>query len=124
MSEASGHRGLWTEPKYPGDAVREQMLYRRHVDSATGPAVELGDIRIQHYGSFVKVGSFLPGVTECSPGDTPKTWPEKHETFRGDNQLDQADGVFDRYVQDAYADGWQNYHPEQHGGLLNGHSIA
>ena len=120
MSEASGHRGLWTEAKYPGDAVRIQMLYRR---DARG-VIELGDIRIQHYGHFVKVGSFLPGEVECSPGDTPKTWPEESFTFRGDNQCDLADAEFDKYVQEAYADGWQNYDPEQHGGLRNGHSIA
>ena len=113
MSEASGHRGLWTEPKYPGDAVRMLMLYR----GGHGRPVELGDIRIQHYGTTLKVGSFLPGETECSPGDTPKTWPEKHETFRADNQSDFADGAFDGYVQEAYADGWQNYYPEQHGAL-------
>jgi len=109
MSEASGHRGLWTEPEYPGDAVRIQMLYR-----GDGRERVIGDVRIQHYGSFVKVGSFLPGETECSPGDTPKTWPEKSETFRGDNQMDLADGAFDRLVQEAYADLWQNYDPEQH----------
>lgn len=114
MSEASGHRGLWTEPKYPGDTVRIQMLYRRyriHDERVT----EIGDVRIQHYETFVKVGSFLTGVIECSPGDTPKVWPEKHEHFRGDNQTDLADAEFDKYVQEAYADGWQNYDPEQHG---------
>jgi len=113
MSEASGHRGLWRRPLYPGDTARVQLLYR----GGHGRPVELGDIRIQDYGVFVRVGSFLPGVIECPPGDTPKTWPEKHETFRGDNQTDLADGAFDRYVQEAYADGWQNYNPEQHGAL-------
>lgn len=109
MSEASGHRGLWTEAKYPGDAVRILMLYR-----GNGRAREIGDIRIQHYSTYVKVGTFLPGETECSPGDTPKTWPEKHETFRADNETDKADAEFDKYAQEAYAAGWQNYDPEQH----------
>jgi hypothetical protein len=113
VSEASGHRGLWTEAKYPGDAVRILALYREYAPGRH----ELGDIRIQHYETFVKVGSFLPGVTECSPGDTPKTWPEVHNVYRGDNQADLADAEFDRYVQDAYADGWQNYDRNIHGGL-------
>ena len=116
MSEASGHRGLWTKAKYPGDAVRIVMLYRR---DARG-RVELGDVRIQDYGTFVKVGTFLPGEEECSPGDTPKTWPNKHETFRADNGGDLADAEFDKYAQEAYADGWQNYYPEQHGSLRDG----
>lgn len=97
---------MWTEAKYPGDAVRILMLKRGH-----GREMELGDIRIQDYGDFVKVGTFLPGETECSPGDTPKTWPEKHEIFRGDNQTDLADAEFDKYVQEAYAAGWQNFNP-------------
>lgn len=103
MSEASGHRGLWTEPKYPGDAVRILMLFHHGRQ-------EIGDIRIQQYDTFLKVGTFLPGVEECSPGDTPKVWPERNESFHS-NQTDLADGQFDKYVQEAYADGWQNYHP-------------
>jgi hypothetical protein len=111
VSEGSGHEGLWTEPRYPGDTVRILMLYR-----ATTPGrYELGDIRIQHIRQdLAKVGAFLPGETECSPGDTPKTWPEKSETATSSFA---ADALFDKYVQEAYADGWQNYHPEQHGGL-------
>lgn len=116
MSEASGHRGLWTEAQYPGDAVRILMLKRGH-----GRAMVLGDVRIQRYDTSVKVGSFLPGDEECSPGDTPKVWPEKSEwfksaTYRADNQTDLADAEFDRYVQEAYADGWQNYNPESDNG--------
>src|ERR1700757_4477322 len=97
---ASGREGLWTKPKYPGDAVRILRVKR---------GAETGDIRIQDYENFVKVGSFLPGRTECSPGDTPKVWPEKWETF---TSSPAADDQFDRYVQEAYADGWQNFHPE------------
>lgn len=103
MSEMSGHQGLWTEPKYPGDAVRILMLKR---------GAELGDVRIQHYEHFVKVGSFLPGVEECSPGDTPKVWPEKSTTLHCGIT---ADAEFDRLVQEAYADGWQNYDRERDG---------
>ncbi len=110
MSEASGHRGLWTEAKYPGDVVRNLMLYRR---DARG-RVELGDICIQDYGNVLRVGSFLPGLCEVHEGDTPKTVPEKQQHYRAANQGDLADGMFDRFVQEAYADGWQNYYPEQH----------
>lgn len=76
MSEASGHRGLWTEAKYPGDAVRILMLYRRDERGR----IELGDIRIQDYGNVLRVGAFLPGECECSPGDTPKTFPRSSNT--------------------------------------------
>lgn len=107
----SGHRGLWAEPKYPGDAVRQLMLYRGA--GRTARDTEMGFIAIQHYQTFVKVGSFLPGVEEGSPGDTPKTWPEKNTTFLS-NETDHADAVFDGYAQEAYAAGWQNYHAEQH----------
>jgi hypothetical protein len=107
MSEASGHEGLWTEPRYPGDTVRILQLYRGH-----GRAMELGDIRIQHIRKdCAKVCAFLPGVTECSPGDTPKTWPDHYRHCRFSQE---ADAAFDEFVQSAYAAGWQNYHPEQH----------
>lgn len=94
---ASGRPGLWMKPRHPGDAVRILMLYRGD---------EIGDIRIQDYGEFVKVATFLPGRTTCSPGDTPKTAPEKSETFTNSYA---ADNLFDNYVQEAYADLWQNY---------------
>lgn len=100
MSEGSGHQGLWTEPKYPGDAVRILQLKRGD---------EIGDVRIQHYGEKVRVASFLPGVAVCLPGDTPKTEPER-SVWCVNNFA--ADALYDQYVQDAYADFWQNYHPE------------
>jgi hypothetical protein len=58
---------IWAKPKYPGDAVRMQMLIRD--DPRFGP--EIGDIRIQHYagmkgGDKVRVAVFLPGVSVCS----------------------------------------------------------
>jgi hypothetical protein len=101
VSEASGHRGLWTEPKYPGGDVRYLGLYHHG-------RRECGMISIQHCGRTVRVGSFLPGTCYNLPGDTPKTVPEKSEYFRADNQTDLADAEFDKYVQEAYADGWQN----------------
>lgn len=96
----------WTEPKYPGDAVRILMLKRGH-----GVNTQLGDIRIQHYGETVTVASFLPGIVECSPGDTPKVWPESSVTLRADNQCAAADEVFEDYVRKAYDAEWQNYNP-------------
>jgi hypothetical protein len=107
---ASGHQGLWKQPGYPGDRVRELMIYRR---DARG-RIELGDVCIQSYDTYLKVGMFVPGVEECSPGDTPKVWPEKHQETLSSPE---ADNIFDRYVQEVYAAGWQNYHPEQHGSL-------
>lgn len=98
MSEASGHQGLWTEPKFSGDAVRFLSLTR------DGRA---GSIQIQHFGEFVKVGSFLPGVVMDG-----KPWPEKSQTV--DNNF-LADGIFDDYVQCAYADFWQRDYKEPNG---------
>jgi hypothetical protein len=90
---------IWTKPKYPGDAVRIVMLHRNG---------EIGDIRIQQYDNHVTVGTFLPGVIECSPGDTPKTRPEKSETCVNSFL---ADDIFDRYLAEAYEEFWQDYYP-------------
>jgi hypothetical protein len=109
---ASGHQGLWTKPTYPGDTVRCLMLYRR---DATG-RIELGDVRIQVYDSFIKVGMFLPGID-----DGHHVWPEKHQETKASPE---ADNIYDRYVQEAYAAGWQNYHPEQHSLLRDKREIA
>lgn len=95
---------LWTEAKYPGDAVRIQMLHRDG---------ELGDIRIQLYDGQAHVCAFLPGQCTMSPGDTPKTAPEKSEWATSSFA---ADELFDRYVREAYADGWQNYDRETYRG--------
>lgn len=92
----SGRAGLWTKPKYPGDAVR--ILPLRRGD-------EFGDIRIQQYDQHVRVCAFLPGREVFLPGDTPKVEPERCMYYRFDNQ---ADALFDNYVQDAYAEGWTN----------------
>jgi hypothetical protein len=103
---------LWTEPSYPGDTVREVMLHRRDIHG--GDLVEeIGTICIQHYGKSVRVGSFLPGVSACSPGDTLKTEPEKSEWCTSSFA---ADDLFDKYLGEAYEDFWQNYYPEQHNG--------
>lgn len=104
---ASGHAGIWKTPRYPGDSVRELMIYRR---DARG-RIELGDVRIQSYDSYLKVGMFVPGIDEGPEGHV---WPEKHQETLSSPE---ADNIFDRYVQEVYAAGWQNYHPEQHGSL-------
>lgn len=91
---------LWTEAKYPGDAVRIRMLRRGD---------ELGDVRIQQYSvtpQSVRVAKFLPGNEVFLPGDTPKTEPEQDEWC---SSSWRADEVFDRFVQDAYNDGWENF---------------
>lgn len=99
----SGHPGLWTEPKYPGDTVRILMLHRDG---------EIGDIRIQQYTpTSACVACLLPGEQSCSPGDTPKTIPEKH-TWHHNSFA--CDAIFDRYVQEAYEAGWQNYDPNNY----------
>lgn len=106
---ASGHAGLWTEPKHPGDMVRCLLLKR-----GSGRDAELGQVCIQYIDDgMVKVCKFLPGEVECSPGDTPKTWPEYYQHARF---VAEADALFDRFVQEAYADGWQNYNPESDNG--------
>lgn len=92
----SGRRGLWIEAKYPGDAVRTLMLKRGD---------ELGQVCIQQYETYLKVGLFVPGIGEKH------VWPEKH---RDVIVSDDADACFDNYVQEAYAMGWQNYEPEDH----------
>ncbi len=90
----------WSEPKYPGDAVRCTMLQRDN---------ELGDVRIQHYGvGCYMVAAYLPGYETSSPGDTPKMNPDKHqwvETAEG------ANGWFEQYVRGAMREGWSPYNP-------------
>lgn len=95
----------WTKPDYPGDAVRIALLIRGR---------ELGDVRIQDYGSSVKtnrynIGMFLPGVVECSPGDTPKIWPDHNARC---NEPATANSAFEQFLQAAYAEGWKDYDRE------------
>ena|ERR1035437_9452853 len=81
---------IWTEPKYPGDEVRSLMLHR---------ADEISVISIRQYGESVLVGSYLID-------GRPKAWAEMHEWCSSSYA---ADEVFDKYVAEAYAGGWQNY---------------
>jgi hypothetical protein len=94
----------WTEPKYPGDAVRITMLERN------GPfGEEIGDVRIQHYGAGkFRVAMFVPGIVIELPGDTPKTEPEFHQWHI---DKDVADEIFDEYVKCAIEGGWQERRP-------------
>ena len=97
MSEHSGYQALWRDPGSIGQFVRE--LHLRRGD-------DFGSIRIQMMRKdYARVCSFLPGVEECSPGDTPKIWPEKQDYATSNYS---ADTIFDTYVQEAYAEGWQN----------------
>lgn len=95
---------VWTEPKYPGDDVRIALLIR---------GAEIGDVRIQDYGEGInnryRVGQFLPGVEECSPGDTPKVWPERGAYCATPGE---ANSTFLEYVRLAREDGWQDYNRE------------
>jgi hypothetical protein len=92
------------EPKYPGEPCELRLLIKDD---------EIGDVRVQDYGSACKqrykVGTFLPGISECSPGDTPKTWPEK-SVWTDDR--DEAMSVFARYVEEAREDGWKLFNKE------------
>lgn len=92
---------VWTEAKYPGDAVRIELLRRGD---------EIGDIRIQDYNERLtqayRVAAFLPGVDVCLPGDTPKTEPDKHQW---DLSKREADAHFDRFLAEAHRDGWVHY---------------
>ena len=90
---------LWSKPNYPGAPVRMQQF-------AWGdPVTELGDVRVQHYGNDTYcVAAFLPGRDICVEGDTPKTEPEKSEWVP---TKERADKLFDKFVADAIADGWQ-----------------
>lgn len=92
----------WTEPKYPGDSIMRVDLVRGD---------ELGDVRVQWYGDglkpkdndSLKVGTFLPGVEECSPGDTPKVWPERSEYV---HSKAAAARILVQYLIAAFRDGW------------------
>lgn len=87
----------WTEPKWPGDAVRIVLLARGD---------EIGDVRIQQYGEHYCVATFLPGRPVCSPGDTPKTEPEESRWF---TKKRTANLIFDQFERRARADGWTDY---------------
>ena len=85
--------------RYPGDTIRSHQLQRDG---------ELGDIVIQDYGEKFRIGAFLPGTTECPPGDTPKTWPDVDAWCMGRGS---ADTIFDHFVRQAKEDGWKDYTP-------------
>jgi hypothetical protein len=91
----------WSTPQYPGDSVRITRLRRKD---------EIGDVRIQVYTeTAVRVATFLPGVSVCLEGDTPKTEPERSAWV----VPRLADRLFDRYVSEARADGWLIYTTEK-----------
>jgi hypothetical protein len=69
---------------------------------------ETGQIKVQDYGeaelSRYRVGQFLPGLIEESPGDAPKIWPEVHQWTA---TIEEATAIFERYVETAHAAGWR-----------------
>ncbi len=93
------------EPPYPGAPALLTALERDG---------ERGDVRVQDYsgsnrrGFEFKVASFLPGIVEESPGDTPKVWPEIHQ-HTGD--FNEATAIFLRYVEAAKRVGWKEVEP-------------
>lgn len=92
----------WRDPQYPGDTIMIVRLTKGD---------EIGDVRVQWYGNGVeakdddrlKVGSFLPGVIECSPGDTPKCWPERWEWV---TDKAAASRLLVQYLIVAFRMGW------------------
>jgi hypothetical protein len=92
----------WSEPKYPGDTVRQTMLTRGD---------ELGDVRIQHYGKSVRVASFLPGEYVHVLGDTPKVAPDAGEEWHPIEDKAKANFAFSQMVHIANLDGWLLYNP-------------
>jgi hypothetical protein len=106
VAESHDHKPSprWDEQKYPGSAVRQVLLIKDDV---------LGSVDIRpHAPSSIKVCCFLPGIEECSPGDTPKTWPERH---RWCSDKDTADRVFDAYLMQLMKEGWKEYDRERQG---------
>lgn len=92
----------FSTPKYPGDTVKLVQFKRGD---------EIGDVRVQDYQGTMKpgigrykVGTFLPGVTECSPGDTPKIWPEKSLYT---HTPEEAEIVLAQYTLLALGEGWK-----------------
>lgn len=89
-----------TPARYPGDSVITLRLVRGH---------ELGSIRVQDYGSTCrrryKVGEFLPGREESSPGDTPKVWPEREEWA---DAIELAKCWLFVFAGHALLDGWRH----------------
>lgn len=93
----------WRTPKYPGDSILYVGLVRGD---------EMGDVRVQWYGNglkqedgdSLKVGSFLPGEVQSSPGDTPKVWPERSEYV---TDKETAAKLFLAYVTEAVRNGWR-----------------
>lgn len=103
-NRATWARGEWTTAKHPSDTVRCHMLQWGN------PATELGEILITDWrGDMMRpyrVMALLPGVTTCSPGDTPKTVPESEHWAA---TKAEANEWFDLFVSRAHADGWKDY---------------
>jgi hypothetical protein len=101
----------WTQPKYPGDAVRQILLTRTLTLDSGKSFTDGGDIRIQHYNEKVRVAAFLPGYMIHYPGDTPKMEPE-HEAWFLTEGAAEADARFDLYLKMAKSEGWVVLEPQ------------
>ena len=98
---------------YPGETIKIEDVRR---DDALG-CIRIQDWRSMHNGrvdltalGLYLVGSYLPGVEQCSPGDTPKVWPEKSKWC---SDWNEAERLFRRYVREAHDQGWQSTQPER-----------
>jgi hypothetical protein len=101
---AAGTAPRWAPPKYPGDAVRHQMLRRGE---------ELGSVQIMDYGKGAqraryRIASFCPGCIVHTDGDTPKTEPDAEQWCTAP---EYADECFERLVRLRKRGGWKEWRP-------------
>lgn len=82
------------KPNYPGDAVKSQNFKRGN---------DVGFIAIQQYNEKYMIASYLPGRQICTPGDTPKTEPER-SVWRTTESVSLR--IFDRFCGAARIAGW------------------
>lgn len=89
---------MFGRPAYPGAAIRQQRLTRGD---------EFGDVRIMDYGTDSKeryrVAAFCPGYELGYIGDTPKMNPDFDHWC---NSLDEANAMFDVYLDRERSYGW------------------
>jgi hypothetical protein len=87
----------WTvEPAHPGDMIGATALRR---------ADDIGLVCVQHYGSILRVATFLPGREIFLPGDTPKVEPERYVMLSTDDRVG-AERQYSAYLRDAQDAGW------------------
>lgn len=99
--KAASARGACIEARHSGDMIRVVDLIR---GDEIGMIAIFDNLDCATPGNRYRVGSFLPGETQCSPGDTPKTWPEQHEMT---DDKAKANRLFADYLTAANRDGWR-----------------